>query len=651
MGNALQERQGGPRLRKAALSAADLACARQDFFERDRMPTAPLSERVLMSWQRCRELGLEVDATEREEPLSAAELHDRRVRAGVLLSLAEPELDFLYESLADSGSMVILADAEGAILDVRGESGGRAGFASRAARVALLPGARWGERQRGTNAVGTAIADNHLVEIWGGEHFHSRHAFLCCTAAPILDHRGHVAGVVDVSGDARLPRGYARAVVKRAVREIEHRWLLRAPADLVRVHLHPQVACLGSYQEGLVLLDGERIVGANRTAWKLLGCDWRAMGSAWSACVDTPLPTDADCFLDIAGGQRLAVRVSGGRARSPRPTAPGPRPSLLAESSAVWLSRAARAALEKACRVIDAGLTVSIHGETGAGKEVFTRELHRASARRNGPFVAINCASLPESLIESELFGYAEGAFTGARKKGTHGRILEADGGILFLDEIGDMPLALQSRLLRVLQEREVMPLGGGAPRKVDCVVVCATHRDIGAMVAEGSFRADLYYRLQHYPVRLPAWREMSEDERASALDALWRQAAPARRRLELSAAARRRLLVCDWPGNLRQCGNALAALAALADDGHTIGEDELPDSVCMRATATLAAAAATASASCLEQLERDAILRALRRHRGRVSAAAQELGIHRATLYRKLREAGLDEFPAAGLE
>ncbi len=297
-----------------------------------------------------------------------------------------------------------------------------------------------------------------------------------------------------------------------------------------------------------------------------------------------------------------------------------------------WFNAAVRTELHRAVRAVDAGLSVMVLGETGAGKEEFVRAVHGACARAGGPLVAVNCAALPESLIEAELFGYEEGAFTGARRKGSRGRILEADGGVLFLDEIGDMPLASQTRLLRVLQDRRVTPLGGGAPRTVDCVVICATHRDLAAMVADGAFRADLYYRLQHLVIRLPAWRELGPDDRRAALDHLWWRAA-GRRGLRLSAQARERLADHEWPGNLRQCANALAALAALHDAGTMVEVDALPED--LRPSAVRAAAAAPT----LETLTRQAIEQALARHQGRVAAAARDLGIHRATLYRQMRQ------------
>ncbi len=620
-----------------APSLADLERARREFFELSRLPAGLVPDRVLRSWQRCAREGMEVDRIAAPEPLGHRELEEAKARAEALLALAEPEMEFLHETLEDSDSLILLADARGMILDARGV--GR--FMQRAARVALMPGVSWSEGERGTNAVGTAIADNHLVEVWGSEHFHLHHRILCCTAAPILDHRGEVAGVIDVSGDARLPRGYARAVVKRAVREIEHRWIMNAPERLTRLRLHPHRACLGSYQEGVLLLRDGRIEGANRAALRWLGTDWSLLGKPVEEVFAVAPDLKGTSVARARNGDPLHVSADAGPSavRPVRtvdaevPAAPAGRPGAAADRGN-WFNPAVRGELNRAVRAVNAGLSVMVLGETGSGKEEFVRAVHGACERAAGPLVAVNCAALPETLIEAELFGYEEGAFTGARRKGATGRILEADGGVLFLDEIGDMPLASQTRLLRVLQDRRVTPLGSGTARTVDCVVVCATHRDLAAMVDAGSFRADLYYRLQHLIVRLPAWRELSPGDRLAALDHLWWRAA-GRRGLRLSPAARDRLAGCDWPGNLRQCANALAALAALHDEGTTVEVEALPSE--LRPSVASPAAAPT-----LETLTRQAIEQALGRHEGRVAAAARDLGIHRATLYRQMRQMGL---------
>ncbi|MFD1333895.1 sigma-54-dependent Fis family transcriptional regulator, partial [Methylopila musalis] len=234
---------------------------------------------------------------------------------------------------------------------------------------------------------------------------------------------------------------------------------------------------------------------------------------------------------------------------------------------------AIRADLARAVRLIEGDVPRLIGGETGSGKELFARAAHAASSRARRPFVAVNCAALPEGLIEAELFGYEEGAFTGARRSGSKGLLREADGGVLLLDEIGDMPLALQARLLRVVQERAVTPLGGGKPHPVDLRLLCATHRDLRAMTESGGFRADLYYRVAQYAVALPPLRAAA-DRRAAVL-AFWATLKVEGR--TLAPATLERMTAYDWPGNRRELVGAMKALIALSEPGDALGPELLP--------------------------------------------------------------------------
>jgi transcriptional regulator of acetoin/glycerol metabolism len=307
--------------------------------------------------------------------------------------------------------------------------------------------------------------------------------------------------------------------------------------------------------------------------------------------------------------------------------------------------------------VLDAGLPVLITGETGSGKEVFARRLHAQSGRRTGPFVAINCAALPEPLIEAELFGYEAGAFTGARRQGMAGRIREAHGGVLFLDEIGDMPLALQARLLRVLEERVVWPLGGGRPVTVDFCLVSATHRDLPRLVEEGRFRADLVYRLNGHGVQLPPLRERAD--RQQLIADVFAQAGATAKGLSLNRCAREALLAYRWPGNVRELSSVLRALVALAENGQGIDAAALPPALRSAAAQTekptglcappapnsdaggldeaRAVPEAPHSRTVLSELTRRAIDEALAEAGGNVTQAARRLGLHRSTVHRHL--------------
>lgn len=281
-----------------------------------------------------------------------------------------------------------------------------------------------------------------------------------------------------------------------------------------------------------------------------------------------------------------------------------------------------------------------VTGETGAGKEVFARRLHAASRRRAGPLVVVNCAALPDSLIEAELFGYDEGAFTGARRQGTVGRIREAHGGTLMLDEIGDMPLLLQTRLLRVLEDKTVMPLGGGRAAPVDFQLVCATHCDLAALAAAGRFRADLMFRVNGYEARLPSLRE--RDDRRALIRRLFAETGGDAKQLTLADEALAALCAFPWPGNVRELLAVLRTLTALAEPDAEIGVDLLPARI---GEASIDAPSLVAEhddgasqPTPLADVTQQEIRQALRAAGGNVAQAAARLGLHRSTLYRHLR-------------
>jgi len=302
-----------------------------------------------------------------------------------------------------------------------------------------------------------------------------------------------------------------------------------------------------------------------------------------------------------------------------------------------------QAAIDRSRRILGRDIPILIQGESGAGKEMFAKGFHNSGPRHDGPFVALNCASIPETLIESELFGYQGGAFTGARKEGAPGKIQQADGGTLFLDEIGDMPLNLQARLLRVLQERCVTPLGSTRAIQVDISLVCATHRRLRDEVARGTFREDLYYRLNGMCVTLPALRERTDIRQLVGKIA----ASETRNRepVRFSESAMQAIEQYAWPGNIRQLFNVIRVAIALLDDGETvICESHLPEelfeSIPLAPAASTSeqwAAAPLDQAGSLEEIGRLAALRTLEAAGGNISAAARQLGISRNTLYRKL--------------
>ncbi len=668
----------GQTLTRGAAQSAQLASIRRQFFELGRVPEAGLPEPVIRSWRRCRGHGLDESDMTRLDNASRTEFSLARERSGLLLSHASGVMEHLYEQIRSSGSMVILADADGLILHALGDSS----FVDRAGQVALQPGASWSEQQRGTNAIGSALIERSAVEIFGAEHYLERNNILTCSAAPILDPCGELLGVLDISGDHRSYQPHTLGLARLGVRLLERRLFESDHARHILFAFHDRPEGVGGLQEGLLALsvDGE-IVGADRQARALLGVPSGKCGglggfgslfrTSFGAAMDRAARDPASLLeLELRNGGSIFARArvslawhgaAGGlvrpaartaRRRSDDAARSPARPGVITLDSLDTGDAALHLALERAGRVVGKNIPLLIQGESGVGKELLAQACHNSGPRADGPFVALNCAAIPENLIESELFGYVGGAFTGARREGAVGRIQQAHGGTLFLDEIGDMPLAMQARLLRVLQERRVLPIGASEAVPVDISLVCATHRVLSEAVKSGQFREDLYYRVNGLTVSLPPLRERTDIpcivRKLVEEEATDRAAASVR----VSDEVMRFFERYAWPGNIRQLQNVLrVALALLDDDEDEIRPRHLPEEIfsadpvaqdAQPAPSAMPRPAVEAPVPRprgrrLKEVQADVIQRAMEEVGGNVSAAARSLGISRNTLYRKL--------------
>lgn len=631
------------------------------------LPLEAVDERVARSWQRSLAAGLTpASGMHHVDHLNGSELRQSLACNIDLINHSQPVMEYLFEQVRHSHSMVVLADRHGTLMHTLGD----ADFLGKAERVALQAGACWHENQRGTNAIGTALAESCGIEIHGPEHYLERNDFLTCAASPILSATGELLGILDISGDQRSHHPHTLGLVNTAARMIENRLFATTCRHSTCLHLHPEAHGIGTLAEGVVSLSEDGwIMGANRQALAWLGLRHQDIGATPIARVlDTRIETllsraashhDTPLLLRRKDGSVLyaQVRAQPGQRVAVRALAPrrGPSEATAREQDALAAldtgDSAWRAIADKARRVCGKPIALMLQGESGVGKELFARAVHDSSPRRHRPFVAINCAALPEPLIESELFGYSPGAFTGARKDGSLGRLREADGGTLFLDEIGDMPLALQTRLLRVLQERQVSPLGGGAAVAVDFALICATHQPLREAAEAGRFRADLYYRLNGLTLILPPLRQRSDFE---ALTRKLLRELGGEPPLDIAPDLLRALAAYPWPGNLRQYASVLRTAIALLDAGETtVAWPHLPDdmlallrpavpasgptSVPESVPAPAANAVAMGSDQKLADISRAAVQQAIQNARGNLSAAARQLGISRQTLYRKL--------------
>jgi transcriptional regulator of acetoin/glycerol metabolism len=642
--------------------------ARQMFFDRGEMPARLVDPLILRSWERCRRFGLaESGMLPGVEFLDRVALKTEQDRNRYLLSHGRPIMEHVYEQIRETGSMVVLADANGLLLETVGDPD----FVGRADRIALTAGASWDENQRGTNAIGTALAEEMPTEVLGGEHFLEHNGFLTCCACPIFGPDGRLIGVIDVSGDYRSQQRHTLGLVRLSSALVEKRLFETIHARDILVCFHPRADYLGSPKEGLAAVspDGQ-VLAINRNGLDILGIrQVDAVRRDFSIVFESSLSMlidrlrhspQASCEIMVNGkpiqlqlrGQLPPIPIAG-RVFDENPVVRAPRrPEVQAPSCPLITldtlntgDPRLQTAIDRARRILGRDIPILIQGESGAGKEMFAKGFHNSGPRQSAPFVALNCASIPETLIESELFGYQGGAFTGARKEGAPGKIQQAHGGTLFLDEIGDMPLNLQARLLRVLQERCVTPLGSTRSIQVDISLVCATHRKLREEVARGTFREDLYYRLNGLSVTLPSLRERTDIRQMVAK--LARAEAGPNTPVAFSEGALQAMERYSWPGNIRQLFNVIRVAIALLDEGEIeITETHLPEELFegpLNAPSGAQpvydpwAAAAPEGTGSLEEIGRQAALRTLEAAGGNISAAARQLGISRNTLYRKL--------------
>jgi sigma-54 dependent transcriptional regulator, acetoin dehydrogenase operon transcriptional activator AcoR len=622
----------------------------------------PITEVVRNSWSRClHSYALDPQELKRPNSVEQADLQTRRERLGVLLGIARIEMEALGKLIKHSEYSIMLTDRDGVILSYVGDSG----FSATARRSGFREGVMWSEREMGTNGMGTCLTEGHSVVIHRTDHFLAQNTQLTCCAAPIFDMRGELLAALDISGASSNPQSHTLALVDMAAQNVENRTLLSACRDLHLVRFHRCAEFVSTPGEGVLVFDDQGTVkGVNRSGLTLLG--QRRHEAVCGQRVEQVLDTSFATLMRLAAlrgyrAESLGLKASQRRwfatvhapVDAPR-RAPG---TVATDSSAPATPHGSLECLyssdptmthnvEVLRRVVDRDISVLLLGETGTGKGFCARAIHNASNRADKPFVTVNCAAIPETLIESELFGHKPGAFTGAAREGGVGRILQANGGTLFLDEIGDMPVALQTRLLNVIEDREVMPLGGSKVVSVDVRVISATQHHPLDLIAKGQFREDLYYRLNGITVRLPPLRQRSDS--AELIEKLLRSEANDAA-IEIEPPLLEHLVHHSWPGNVRQLRNVLRTMLALRTSERLtlaeFNEEWLAGAVpeeALRAETEAALDGDGDGESVLSGAERDALRRMLESCQWNVSAAAARLHISRRTIYRKIHRHGL---------
>ncbi|MFJ4256134.1 sigma-54-dependent Fis family transcriptional regulator [Pseudomonas monteilii] len=586
-----------------------LHSARQQFADGLPLPAGLLPEPIERSWERSRAAGLSPwQPRLARGQLDVQALTDADTQ---LAACVQPELERLWELIGDSHWMLFCVNPENRIVQTRKPGGIDSPLS------ALHAGRRVSEVDVGTTAPACTLMDGLPAIVAGNQHYLQEFARFFCVSVPLRGVNGELLGALDLTGIGTRNAGTMLERLKHAALATENNFFHALPGCRI-LELQHDPRLLGSPLQALLAVqDDGTVYAANRAAQQLLGVpDYRPEGLTLEHLFDRPGHNGLDGspqLLALADGSRLYGRLLAQPAAKTRPLRPSHTP--------LGSDRRVNARFEDACKAVTGHLPVLITGPTGCGKEVFAKALH-AHCCPQAPFVAINCAALPESLIEAELFGYTEGSFTGARKGGAMGLLESAGDGILLLDEIGDMPLALQSRLLRALQERQVTRIGSTTAAPFKAHIVAATHKDLGALVANGGFREDLFYRLDGLRVSLPGLEQRLDKQQL--IEAFFQRPGFA----PLQAEARRRLLAYHWPGNLRQLENVARLVGVLAAGEPSIGVQHLPEDL---------QGQPVAPPRSLSDATHDVIERALLAHEGNVSAAAKALGISRTTLYKRL--------------
>lgn len=589
------------------------------------------------SWLRCvRKYRLDPTRMQEAVILPAQRLREHQEQMEEVLQIARHGLETLYHQVMGLGYVVLLTDAKGVTVDFIGDL--RFDFSLR--KAGLYLGADWSEENAGTCGVGTCISTGQALTVHLDDHFDATHIPLTCTTSPIYDSQGQMIGVLDISAlsspKPKESQALALQLVKLFARQIEdasflhrHRrnWVLRLASAPQFLDVNP---------EFLLALDNSGyVVGHNRGAQTQMSPpdDRGLIGRHVSELLELSFE-EIGKFIGGQGETHRAVMSANGSGLLFMTVTPPPVPSIYRSGKAVSVPEPLAAlsggdatldeALRRAAKLVDSPISLLVTGETGCGKEYFAKAMHASSERRSRPFIAVNCAAIPESLIESELFGHVAGSFSGASPKGKRGLILEADGGTLFLDEIGDMPVPLQARLLRVLSEREVHPVGAARPVPVNIRVIAATHAPLESLVRQGRFRDDLYYRLNGAQISLPALRDRSD------LEVIVRRFLGER---DITPAAMDILLGYRWPGNLRELRNSLDYASSMA------GEDmiDVPDLPLFGKARSVGHAMAIPAAS-----ETSALRELLQTHRWNISEVARAMGVARMTVYRRMKREGI---------
>lgn len=628
---------------------------------------------VARGWKRCISAGINPYDGKCFDVLEGQQLESLLKKNERLIRFAKPFMEDLYSFVKGSGFVVVLADKKARILEVIGD---QEILDNSANQLNFIVGANWNEKYVGNTAINTALYEDKPVQICGIEHFCLAHREWACSAAPIHV-LGEMVGVLNVSGYQNMVHPHTLGMVVASAMAIETKIEAHIASEELKIQNKYQNAIVESMSDGLLTIDNKGFVTyINEIGAEILGVNRKeALGKHVSDLVDFKpvilnvletgqgyidkefiLPNKAgvnmhfvktavpirdengnitgvvDTFRKIKRVQKMINEMVGAHANFGFDSIVGSSPSIK-ESI-----RLAKIAAKSSSNVL-------INGESGTGKELFAHAIHKASARKDQPFITVNCAAIPRELIESELFGYEGGAFTGALKNGRPGKFELANGGTIFLDEVGDMPLDMQAKLLRVIQEKKITRIGGTNVFDIDVRIIAATNKNLLDECNQENFRRDLYYRLNVLNIVVPPLRERKGDIEEVAYSLMAKiNKKLGKNVVEISDQAMKYLVDYNWPGNVRELENTIERAINLCSTKQICVKD-LPLYILKPGSGTTTDdrnGEGTQTIESIEEMERRAIAKALAVMNGNISQAANALGISRNTLYNKINKYNL---------
>ncbi|HFT2184268.1 MULTISPECIES: sigma-54-dependent Fis family transcriptional regulator [Bacillus] len=589
-----------------------------------------INERISESWHRCKQANVNPHMNKGQKILSSNFFQDQKKKSEIFLDIAIPQIQNMRKTIDELQMMALLIDPDGYVLSLSGNKQ----TLKRAKHINFIEGVKWTEAAVGTNAIGTALEIEEAIMISGTEHYSVVSHSWSCAAAPIHNDDGKLIGILDFSCPIEFSHPYMLGMVTSIAHAIERECSIRVHQNELHL-IHRFLDVIDSDEQVVICNHRDVIVSASKSVRERIN-NWSRM--KLEELMHHGLETKLE--IPVYSNERMIGKCMYLKENKQMNTY-----SALTFIKGITFpgvtgtSRAFQHTLEEIKLVSPTDASVYVCGETGVGKEYVARAIHENSPRKDGPFIAVNCGSLPKELIESELFGYAEGAFTGARRQGYKGKFEQANGGTLFLDEIGEVPPEMQVALLRVLQERTITPIGSSKEVPVNIRIITATHKDLLRLVEEGKFRQDLYYRLHVYPLYVPSLIERKEDIpyfiQHFCEQKNWNVVFP--------KSICNQFLQHTWPGNIRELVNALERIYILSQ-GREICEKQvaLLIQTMMGNQQQLELQVENKTEHTLnfrEKIQRDSMIEALQKTNGNVSLAAKLLDVPRSTFYKRMQK------------